>query len=99
MPINKPKKLTIEEVKEKYGDIELKFSGYWKYMFMWSAEVDDIVIEASIGGSSDRIYRFLVKPDDIKTINGFEEDFNFITIYKKLPNKDICFLFEWWSIE
>ena len=54
---------------EKYGDVPLKFSGYYKYSFGFSGTAPDgAEITISIGGNHDEIYRYSVRPDTIETL-------------------------------
>ena len=48
-----------EEFFEKYGDVKVKFSSYYKYSFKFSNEELNIIIY--LGGTSEDIYRFEVK--------------------------------------
>ena len=43
--------MTIEELIEKYGDVELKFDSYYKYKFTFSGKAPDgKIISWSYGG-------------------------------------------------
>ena len=62
--------LTEEEMFEKYGDIELNFSHYHKYNFIYVG--DDGAgksFTAHIGGNSDEVYNLEVSCDDVCSIN------------------------------
>jgi hypothetical protein len=75
--------LTKEQVIEKYGDIELPFSSYYKYSFSYSTTLDDgTVIYGSYGGCPDDIYRHQVLKDDVITVKYFEDYLNTLTIKK-----------------
>lgn len=53
------KQLTLDEVYEKYGDVHLQFSSYYKYTFTFISQLKDgKVLLVWIGGDSDDIYRF-----------------------------------------
>ena len=72
--------LSYEELLSQYGDIELKFSSYFKYSFTFTGQIGDIRIEATIGGSSDDIYRLDIDADQIMTIRML--DARMVSIYK-----------------
>jgi hypothetical protein len=75
--------LTKEQVIEKYGDIELPFSRYYKYSFSYATTLDDgTVIYGSYGGCSDDIYRHQVLKDDVIIVKYFEDYLNMLTIRK-----------------
>lgn len=64
-------KLTEQEMFDKYGNIELNFSHYHKYKFIYVG--DDGVSKtftAYIGGNADEIYNLEVSCDDICSISG-----------------------------
>lgn len=62
--------MTKEEVLEKYGDVPLRFSSYYKYSFRFSGLAEDgVKIFASIGGNADDIYRWEITPDKVITLN------------------------------
>jgi hypothetical protein len=64
------KEITRAEFYEKYGDVEVTFSSYYKYTFEYSATLDDgkrIVV--SYGGNSDEVYRHEVSSGFTETIN------------------------------
>lgn len=53
--------MTRQEFYEKYGDVLVTFSSYWKYSFGFSAALPDgSAISVSVGGHADDIYRFEV---------------------------------------
>ena len=71
--------MTKEEVLKKYGDIPLKFHGYYKYVFTFAEIAEDgteIVVE--YGGCSDEIYRFELTADTTMSLN--EDCFSYITL-------------------
>ena len=81
--------MTLEQVKEKYGNVKLKFSYYYKYCFAFSADTEDGEhVYASIGGNAGDIYRLEVDADKEVTINSLDP--NHIAVSK--DGKDI---FEW----
>lgn len=51
--------MTEQEVVEKYGDVVLRFSSYYKFCFTFSGVAKDgAVIHATYGGDADEIYRY-----------------------------------------
>jgi len=69
----------LEKIQEKYGNVKLKFSGYYKYSFSFTGKTDDgEEIYASIGGNADDIYRLPISSEE--TINSLEP--NYIKVSK-----------------
>lgn len=67
--------MTIEELIEKYGDVELKFDSYYKYRFTFSGKAPDgKIISWTYGGNSSDIYKYSVTRDGIKTLNKIFDD-------------------------
>ena len=65
--------MSYEEFIEKYGDIEVTFSSYYKYCFRYSALLENgntIIVE--IGGDVDDIYRMEVYNNESFTIRDLE---------------------------
>jgi hypothetical protein len=57
-------KLTEQEFIEKYGDVGVTFSSYYKYTFHFEGKVDETkAISLSVGGSSGDIYKLDVEAD------------------------------------
>jgi hypothetical protein len=68
-----------KEFEEKYGDVELKFDSYYKFVFTFSGTAPDgTKIEASIGGDSSDIYRLSVTRDETRNL-GKVLEWNFIS--------------------
>ena len=74
------KQLTIEEVLEKYGNIELYFSSYYKYSFTYTYKKDNLEIIGSYGGNSDDIYRYDVTPNKKVLVKFYKESLQHLTI-------------------
>jgi len=54
---------------EKYFDVPLKFSSYYKYEFTFSGTAKDgATIFAIYGGDHNNIYRYTVGADEIKYV-------------------------------
>jgi hypothetical protein len=61
--------MTKEDFIEKYGEVKVKFSSYYKYTFSFSGELSDGgKICVSYGGCSDDIYRYEVSADYEETV-------------------------------
>ncbi len=54
--------LNYEELEEKYGDVEVIFTSYYKYSFTFRN--DDEKLTAIAGGMADDVYRFTVIADE-----------------------------------
>ena len=62
--------ISSKEFIEKYGDVKVKFSSYFKFSFTYAGELPDgKKITVSVGGNSDDIYRMGVVADEITTIS------------------------------
>lgn len=62
--------MTRNEFYEKYGDVIVKFSSYYKYTFYYSATLPDgSTISVGYGGNSDDIYRFEVANNEEVSVN------------------------------
>lgn len=56
--------MTRQEFYEKYGDVKVKFSSYYKYTFTYKATLPDgKLLTCGYGGNSDDIYRHEVGAD------------------------------------
>jgi len=65
--------MTKEEFMEKYGDVEVTFSYYYKYVFHYTGTLEDgSSIEVEYGGNPDDIYRFEACVGDVETVRGLE---------------------------
>lgn len=63
--------MTQEEFYEKYGDVKVKFSDYYKYTFNFVGELPDGgKISVGCGGNSDDIYKFDVSADNEESVGG-----------------------------
>lgn len=61
--------LTREQVIEKYGNVRLKFSSYYKYSFTYVGTAEDgVTIACMVGGDSDSIYRYSVDADSTTSL-------------------------------
>lgn len=65
-----PKALTREEFLEKYGEVKVKFSSYYKYTFTYEGITPDGKrITCGYGGNDEAIYRHDVDASREITIN------------------------------
>lgn len=72
--------MTKEEIIKEYGNIELKFYYYFKYVFTFSGKTDKgYTILASIGGDLDDIYRYNISNDRIETLKTLDPNSIVIT--------------------
>jgi len=56
--------MTRTEFIEKYGDVKVEFSSYYKYTFTFCGSLPNgDYISVDVGGSSDDIYRMTVEAD------------------------------------
>ena len=65
--------MTQEEFYEKYGNMKVKFSSYYKYTFTYTGNLPNGGrISVDCGANADDIYRFEVGADCEETINSLE---------------------------
>jgi hypothetical protein len=65
--------MTREEFYEKYIDVKVKFSTYYKYTFTYVGELPDGgKISVGYGGNADQIYRHEVGADCEKTVSSIQ---------------------------
>jgi len=64
------KELSYKEFIDKYGQVKVKFSSYYKYSFSFSNE--EMNLSVSVGGNHDDIYRMEVEADKEYTISELE---------------------------
>jgi hypothetical protein len=70
--------LTKEQFLEKYGDVRMYFTSYFKYTFSFEGKTPNgEILKASIGGNPDDIYRLEVCDGD----NGTLQSLDFYWIY------------------
>jgi hypothetical protein len=56
-----------KEILEKYGNVPLKFSSYYKFSFSFTGEAEDgTKIKMSVGGHPDDIYREEVSCEEVR---------------------------------
>lgn len=65
--------LTAEQVNEKFKDLVLRFSSYYKYSFAFTGERDGFSVRASYGGSGDDIYKFSVRADETRPFESVDQ--------------------------
>lgn len=54
---------------QKYGDVPVVFSSYYKYSFAYVGTLGNKTIKVYVGGNSSDIYKYEVKSGDEKTIS------------------------------
>jgi hypothetical protein len=65
--------MTRKEFYEKYGDVKVKFSSYYKYTFTYTGNLPDGGrISVDYGANADDIYRFEVGANYEETISLLE---------------------------
>ena len=65
--------MTRKEFYEKYGDVKVKYSSYYKYTFTYTGTLPDGGrISVDYGANADDIYRFEVGADCEEIINSLE---------------------------
>ena len=72
--------MNYDEFLEKYGDVEVTFSSYYKYSFRYAAVLKNgnrIIV--SVGGNSDDIYKLEVYNDDCHTIGWLQPTYGHVT--------------------
>ena len=81
------------EIFEKYIDVVLKFSSYYKYTFTFSGIAEDGAnIVVNVGGDSSEIYRYEVSNDSSMTLMDERE------YYSAYITKDSKILWECYNI-
>lgn len=64
------KQITREEFYEKYGDVLVSFSNYYKYTFTYDATLQDGKrLTVGYGGDPSQIYRHDVRRDSTETVS------------------------------
>jgi hypothetical protein len=80
--------LTKEQFIEKYGDVEMHFTSYYKYTFSFEGKTPNgETIKASVGGSADDIYRFEVCTGSNGTFSSLDPECGYV--YDSNDNK-VC---------
>jgi hypothetical protein len=64
--------MTKQEFMDKYGDVEVKFSSYYKYTFTFIGEFDGGVVLVEVGGGSSDIYRMEVCSGLSESVRGLD---------------------------
>jgi len=83
--------MKIEEVYQKYGEEELKFSSYYKYSFTFNGVAKDgVEVVVSYGNNADDIYRYEVTAKTTKTLSVLCPSWIKLT-------KDGEIIFEWYE--
>lgn len=65
------KLMTRQEFYEKYGNVEVRFSSYYKYTFTYAADLPDGKhLTCGCGGDQEAIYCLTVFADGAGTVSG-----------------------------
>lgn len=82
--------MSKEQILEKYGNVKLKFSSYYKYTFTFVGIADDgAQIRTSIGGDSGDIYKMDVDADSEETLIDMDTECATVTMNgEKIGNYD-----------
>ena len=76
--------MTREEMLQKYGDVAVKFSSYYKYTFYYAADLPDGGrILVGVGRNSDDIYRFNVANDESVPIKHLDMEPYTVDVFDK----------------
>ena len=67
--------MTKQEFLDKYGNVLVRFSTYYKYSFTFAGETDNLTVTVSYGGSSDDIYRYDVSADVFLTVRDIDPNY------------------------
>lgn len=66
-------KMTRQEFYDKYGKVKVKFSGYTKYVFTYTATLPDgNQLTCGYGGNSEDIYRHEVAANCEETVSSLQ---------------------------
>jgi len=84
-----------EELFEKYGNVKMKFTSYYKYAFMYKGTTEDgNAVIASVGGNSDDIYKLSV--DVNEEINLSDLDVKWVDIKNDKDETLAVWTDPWW---
>lgn len=65
--------MTKDEFMEKYGDVEVTFARYHKYVFTYQADLGDgYLLIVNTGGDADDVYDDMVIADWPETVRSLE---------------------------
>ena len=67
---------------EKYGEIELSFSSYYKYCFSFIYKNEDLTISGYYGGNDGDIYRYSLNFDTKIKVKDYQDSLNSLRITK-----------------
>lgn len=81
--------MTKEEVLEKFKDVELLFSYYYKYRFYFECILDDYSFVGTYGGCHEYIYKTRISNDDSILLKEFAWELD--TLQIKEGNKQVFF--------
>ena len=82
-------KMNKQEALKFFSNTELKFVGYFKFVFTYEGEKDGIKIIVNYGGDSSEIYR-----EEFAPIEQFNDiDFEYFQVLKSNKNDNLLYQF------
>jgi len=91
-----------DAVLERYGDVPVVFTSYYKFTFTFCGDVVALdgkpaTLSVSIGGSSDEIYKTSVTADQIKLRDvAGQEDLGYTAVYRDGKEIEELLPSDWW---
>jgi hypothetical protein len=79
-----------EDFLDKYGEVYVEFSSYYKYSFTYGADISEGRLIVSFGGNADDIYRESVTAREPVTVKSL--DINFGCVRK--DGEEVCSFYE-----
>lgn len=61
--------LSQEQFFQKYGELEVEFSSYYKFAFLFTAKHENVQVTVRVGGESESIYALSVEAGAKISIN------------------------------
>lgn len=84
--------ISYKEFVELYGDVELEFDYYYKYMFVFKGETEDgHKVSVSVGGCADDIYKMEVHTGQEYMVKDLEGTYG--TVYRNGDLTDVLHSF------
>ena len=91
-------KITIQEARAMWGNVEMKFSSYYKFVFHFVGydATTNTDIEVALGGSSDGIYKFELSEGQTFTFKDLvQHDITWINVRLRDTDKEVFRWSEW----
>ena len=80
--MNTLNQISKEKMLEKYGEIELSFSNYYKFCFNFIYKNEDLTISGYCGGNDGDIYRYSLNFDTKIKVKDYQDSLNSLKIIK-----------------